>query len=101
MLQSVTFVSSGLFCVNFSIQIFSILSNVSLISLFIVLIGLTISPIINSWEISCNIALINKFLTSKLNNLYLGADYDIAKNKNTIKKIVNQYNMNNMNISYQ
>jgi len=45
--------------------------------------------------------LINNTNPSKLNNLYLGADYDIAKNKNTIKKIVNQYNMNNMNISYQ
>jgi hypothetical protein len=30
--------------------------------------------------------------------MYLGADYDIAKNKNIIEKIVNQYNMN---ITYQ
>ena len=41
--------------------------------------------------------LTNNTNPSKLDNLYLGADYDIAKNKNTIKKIVNQYNM----ISYQ
>ena len=42
--------------------------------------------------------LTNNINPSKLDNLYLGADYDIAKNKNTIKKIVNQYNMN---ITYQ
>lgn len=42
--------------------------------------------------------LTNNTNPSKLDNLYLGADYDIAKNKNTIKKIVNQYNMN---ITYQ
>jgi hypothetical protein len=30
--------------------------------------------------------------------MYLGIDYDIAKNKNAIKKIVNQYNMD---ITYQ
>lgn len=35
---------------------------------------------------------------TKLDNLYLGANYDVSKNKDTIKKIVNRYNMN---ISYQ
>lgn len=42
--------------------------------------------------------LTNNINPSKLDNMYLGADYDIAKNKNAIKKIVNQYNMN---ITYQ
>lgn len=42
--------------------------------------------------------LTNNTNPSKLDNLYLGADYDIAKNINTIKKIVNQYNTN---ITYQ
>ena len=42
--------------------------------------------------------LTNNISPSKLDNMYLGADYDIAKNKNAIKKIVNQYNMN---ITYQ
>jgi predicted NodU family carbamoyl transferase len=42
--------------------------------------------------------LTNNTNPSKLNNLYLGADYNISKNKNAIKKIVNHYNMN---INYQ
>ncbi len=42
--------------------------------------------------------LTNNINPSKLDDMYLGADYDIAKNKNAIKKIVNQYNMN---ITYQ
>ena len=63
-----------------------------------------VDPIANDASQSFGVAkfnyhkLTNNINPSKLDNMYLGADYDIAKNKNAIKKIVNQYNMN---ITYQ
>jgi hypothetical protein len=32
-----------------------------------------------------------------LENLYLGDDYDIAKNKNKIRSVMNKYNLINYN----